>query len=86
MEMLVTAGRELLNADDFVARVVVRVVVELGLRAGVAQLWMLAVVQRWDGDVPWGGEASIALLVVVPWPAGLDGLEHFWTAGCGMGD
>lgn len=85
--VLPIAGHELLDADDLVVGIVVRVVVELMLRPLEAQLWVLAVVERRDGDVPldllvW--EILAAVLSVVPGPGRLKGLEHFSTAGAGM--
>lgn len=80
---LLAVGHELLDADDLVAGVVVRVVVELVRRGAVDELGMWAVVERRDGDLL-VGEVLSAVLGVVPWPGGLDGLEHFWTAGGGV--
>jgi len=52
LEVLVTVGRELFDADDVVAWIVVRVVVELVLGPVVTQLLRVAVVERRDGDMP----------------------------------
>ena len=85
--VLIVAGHELLDADDLVAGVVVGVVVELVLGPVEAQLGLMAVVERWDGDVPLDllmGEVLSTVLGVVPWPGRLNGLEHFAMGSAGM--
>lgn len=77
----------LIAGHEFLDWVVVRLMLELMLVPVVAQLWMLAVVERRDGDVPldllvW--EVLTAVLGVVPWPGRLEGLEHFSRGGAGM--